>query len=372
MSDSTCRLCLKDIDPDDCGSSVYDEHMRLAMANVFPFEISFHRDLPMNTCKHCTWNVMDFDSYCENVQKNQKKLEQELIVDDDSESDEDDLPMGNNYSDEVISEEIIPSACDVSSLVKPEHFADCNIELSPVDISAVIFDDAVDELKENITVAYEPHPDFASVDWEEACKNELQLNVARKEDQTVYCSEPEHLIQSEENNTDHSINAHIHNITVLNGKASESEHHHTGHGVNETLFCDQCCKTFSSKLSLYKHKRYHVSVECPICKQSKSINHIRPHLAAHQGAFCCDACDKQLSCVKAVSVDEQRRCTLVKANGTVYGCDQCSKSFPSKKKLRDHMRVHVSEECPVCKKRLMKANVRRHAARHNVCEKSYD
>uniref|UniRef100_A0A182PKV7 Uncharacterized protein n=1 Tax=Anopheles epiroticus TaxID=199890 RepID=A0A182PKV7_9DIPT len=75
-SDTVCRLCLIDMVPDECGSSVLDVPFQQALEAVFKFKITFKAGLPGYTCQRCSWNVLDFQSYSEIVKSNQEKLEE--------------------------------------------------------------------------------------------------------------------------------------------------------------------------------------------------------------------------------------------------------------------------------------------------------
>uniref|UniRef100_A0A182Y8A8 ZAD domain-containing protein n=1 Tax=Anopheles stephensi TaxID=30069 RepID=A0A182Y8A8_ANOST len=78
MKDEECRLCLAALDPDDCGYSIAkNARFRKALEQVFTFKISFEAaDLPEYTCKQCSWNVLDFQSFSELVKANQEKLQE--------------------------------------------------------------------------------------------------------------------------------------------------------------------------------------------------------------------------------------------------------------------------------------------------------
>ena len=122
--------------------------------------------------------------------------------------------------------------------------------------------------------------------------------------------------------------------------------------------CDVCGKSKPTSATLKKHKRNaHVFKECPICKKKVTQTGFKRHLEAHEKRV-----------VRAAQKAEQEL-----AKKQEYTCDICGKKVFSKDGYRRHKyNVHLTGECPICKKKISKINLKRHIERHNdpliVCE----
>uniref|UniRef100_A0A182NGR4 Uncharacterized protein n=1 Tax=Anopheles dirus TaxID=7168 RepID=A0A182NGR4_9DIPT len=253
MSDSKCRLCLVAIDPDDCGSSIFDRRLELAMASVFPFEIPFHRNLPMNTCEHCTWIVLDFHTYCKSVQKNQEKLEQERIRDDEIDSD-DGLPVHRGVSS-IIKEETAFSDDEDQLFRKSPVYAH-----GPVAVTAGrksgIGSTTKKRVSKNELLLSESFEEYQITPSSE-CMEEINVSSSdstSEADTITDVSEPEQRATKSRRLSTRQAKA-----TVSSNKRVRE--HNTGSA--DEFACDHCDKTFHLKQQLSKHQRCHQFKHCP-------------------------------------------------------------------------------------------------------------
>ncbi|XP_075113862.1 uncharacterized protein LOC142182941 [Leptodactylus fuscus] len=140
-------------------------------------------------------------------------------------------------------------------------------------------------------------------------------------------------------------------------------------GRGKRFTCTECGKNFTTKCSLYRHRKIHgnerpyLCSECGKCFIQKS--HLVQHQKNHRGEkpFSCSECGKCFTQKSSLS-DHQRIHTGEKP----FPCLQCGKCFTYKSSLVDHRRIHTGEKpysCPECGKSFTrKTNLIEHQKNH--------
>lgn len=280
METSICRFCFKKINEDDPQiRSIADQAFRRALKAVFPFEILLAANLPMYTCKQCTWNVADFYCYSDGVRKNQEKLVKTFLpaLYEAQQCDEEAaFEVENTVPNNILK----PSNQLSDANHNEEHLLACKAEL------------------DDVVVANEPHPDLmdfpmenlercnASITCEDykissdICDNVTEYGEAVAEEQitTQACDgkdkkqladvllelpKPKRKIVKKTYTTSNKLNATSSTINTNAGRE---------------VSCPQCDKTFKNKKNLGRHSLCHQSETCKICKKTLSRNSIRGHM----------------------------------------------------------------------------------------------
>lgn len=309
MKDAICRLCLVDLDPDDSGCTVLNDQFRKALDIVFPFKIRLEEELPVHTCKQCSWNVLDFQSYSEIVQRNQEKLETELLRNVQNRSTQegdalsteaavnDNIDEGSatrdleTFNSSQPSQEKDPSSVNTSHTDNDRSLDDAKIayDVHSDNERSTLLDEGSDiileeylitpnELEDLNYTTIEAAKDRLSVEDEDHCSGTDEPAQKRKKMSSLECatvreniavSDSYHTLSNPPKGADHASN----------GDASAKH------------ICEQCEKQFVTKWHLEYHKQEHIMVDCPFCKKSIPAKTLQSHVASHQDALRCNTCN---------------------------------------------------------------------------------
>uniref|UniRef100_A0A182WN52 ZAD domain-containing protein n=1 Tax=Anopheles minimus TaxID=112268 RepID=A0A182WN52_9DIPT len=298
MCAATCRLCFKYLDPDDPDSrSILDETLQIAFNCVFPFKILFKEDLPMYVCKQCTWNVLDFHSYSEIVQKNQETFEIKQSLDNATVQNGNEKEEMDKENTEPMLEQYVPCEFNVDNIA----LVHCKAELDEILVANEIHPDLMEYSFEGSEECYasitcENYKITASV-YDDAtelpesfhtCNNLNDTSVEQNE--TPVCHSA---INSKDDNNE---------TRVLGKKKKCLKKSQTTDKLNMTNkrlpektnaeSCIICGKKYPSKQSLYNHQRAHRTTTCQICKRTLQKRNLTKHLEIHKTAKCCSLCAK--------------------------------------------------------------------------------
>ncbi|XP_052897540.1 uncharacterized protein LOC128304394 [Anopheles moucheti] len=284
---SICRLCINEVNPDDPDVRfLLDETIQKALNHVFPFEIYYSVDLPVNICKNCSWNVLDFLSYSEIVQHNQKKLASQLLPDQvqncnvNQELDMGDIGQNINAKERPTnrSEEYVDNMTMVN----------CKKEIDDILVTNEIHPDSID-------YSYETLAEFiGSVTCE---KYEIVPSVY---DETPECSNSSNtcddlsdisVTKNESPQFDNAINKKDgknvrrmpHKRIPMKRKTRRNKTKSrvikkTKHTVETSgdYFCSKCDRKFSILQELRYHRQNHIET-CTICKKTLNHKSMRKH-----------------------------------------------------------------------------------------------
>lgn len=322
MKDTVCRLCLCVLDPDDDdgGYSVLNDRFRTALENVFTFKISLEMDLPVQACKQCSWNVLDFQSFSELVKKNQEQLEKALLnVENNSAADD-------TGTCEHINEGNVESHFETlnSSQISDENNT-INANTTPTD-NEICLDD--------VKVKYEIHPDHASLrmleesadklcpdmvceeyiitsgETENSNYNTMQTavkqNILYDKDRSTTVEDENDISDTDEQRVvkkqkictrecasvteNDLVSDSSSNVGVNNPKETVPVLIEQAYGIYS---CELCEKKCASKWLLEYHKQEHVILKCPFCQKSLPAKTLHAHIATHQDAYSCNTCNKK-------------------------------------------------------------------------------
>ena len=141
--------------------------------------------------------------------------------------------------------------------------------------------------------------------------------------------------------------------------------------VLKLLNCEHCSKSFPTNYHLKQHMLTHTTekvrlLNCEHCSKSfYSHSHLKQHLALHSGKkpHHCQHSDKSFSRKDALTshmkVHEKpakaQQCQPLSESATnsitvckLFCCEQCSKSFPTRSHLKQHMLTHNREKPHHC------------------------
>uniref|UniRef100_A0A182VTX0 Uncharacterized protein n=1 Tax=Anopheles minimus TaxID=112268 RepID=A0A182VTX0_9DIPT len=310
MRDTICRLCLVALDPDDSACSVLDDRFRQVLDSVFTFQIRLEEDLPVHTCKRCSWNVLDFQSYSELVQRNQEKLEKGLLLNVQNKSTEgEDTVTSDRSAHDDVHESNVTDDFETLNSSQLSH------ENDPLNANASHTDN--DLSLDDVEVAFEIYPDHRSSTMlaEDA---ENQYEVAICEEYLITAndsagSDPtametvveENILPAKEpavadfSDADESaqkkkkisyLRCASAEANVCLGTHVEAEHASNAH-ASEKHPCEQCEKNFVTIWQLEYHKQEHMVLKCPFCQKSVHGKGLNLHVATHKNAFRCDTCN---------------------------------------------------------------------------------
>lgn len=285
MHEKRCRFCFKHLDPDDPDvRSILDETFQNVLQNVFPFKIDFSEHLPRHTCKQCSWNVLDFNSFSEIVQRNQKifgskHLPHETLADHCYMKQE----MEKENADPMIHQkEILSSPCEEYVLhscgLDNTALATCKAELDDIvvtnemhpDLMSYSFD-TLEEYNANITCeSYKITPFF----YNDSTELSKSLNDCNNVNDTSFENIDRTLCESAINNNTND--------------SSEVPPENTSAGFS----CNECDRKFHSRKQMIDHYQSHRNTSCKICCKTLRIKSMKRHLRTHILDNHCAVCGK--------------------------------------------------------------------------------
>uniref|UniRef100_A0A1S4H1R3 C2H2-type domain-containing protein n=1 Tax=Anopheles gambiae TaxID=7165 RepID=A0A1S4H1R3_ANOGA len=305
MSDAVCRLCLRDVDPDDSGSSVLDAAFQKALAAVFRFKIKFNEDLPEYTCKQCSWNVLDFHSYSEIVKNNQEKLLQDTSQTNRSNNTftEDSF---EGFEDQGIEENGLEKSSSMKTVEENGHIvSDKKRDLDHSEMTSEYLMDcetttslvngAADKLcsvlvcEEFIISNLNNENDSSNSDTVET---PFERDILTADDRLISAGD------DNEEREIHDANAKRKRVNSPKDKDTASAtnglklHQEPSAGkTDESYACEDCGKTFETKWQTeYHSQKHHTTVKCPCCNKSILAKDLNSHILTHQRDFRCSLC----------------------------------------------------------------------------------
>lgn len=267
-------MCFKALDPDDPDvRSILDKVIQTAFKFVFPFEIRFADHLPMYTCKQCSWNVLDFYYYSEEVQKNQEVLMIQRLAEQKAAQD-----CSEQY--ELKKENIAPNDTGLTE----EHLIACKIELDDVHVANELHPDlmeysfeAFDQTNTSITCEeYKISTDGYDIGAE--CEKQPVVVHERggdgevnEEKSSFSLTELFSVIDSElqQGNQTKRVNKSDVSRKLKSKRCSKTR--------GEKFGCYQCIRIFRTKSSLDRHIASHEYEKCTVCKKTLRRSSIRLH-----------------------------------------------------------------------------------------------
>lgn len=123
----------------------------------------------------------------------------------------------------------------------------------------------------------------------------------------------------------------------------QSMHRHYGtiHVLGKSWSCQDCGERFWRKLQLKQHSFKHTGQyphKCDICEKGfMNLKTLRNHRTTH-ALHKCDFCTAEFT--RWTDLVAHRKLQ----HATLYECDNCQRKFPSKKNLKDHVKVHIKNQ----------------------------
>uniref|UniRef100_A0A182WG92 Protein krueppel n=1 Tax=Anopheles minimus TaxID=112268 RepID=A0A182WG92_9DIPT len=406
MSETCCRLCLGEVHPDDRGSSVLEALFRSAINRVFSFEIKDDDRLPIYTCNDCSQQVWDFNSYSQLVQRNQNTLEQTHLLEREASNstenavlqpiDPDKIKQEIVTADEELGDsqtvpEHVPEESDLQPVIKTEP-NDCT-ELEPTIPSQDVVKNELNlsDTEENTHVNQaEDHttvPETTKVKDEpvDINRTDSDPDVPSNDEETNdhACEEP--ITNAGCKNLIEKMRERIRERIAANTKVQSFRceicdrsypnerylitHNAVVHApyVRRKLWfpCNLCNRSFSNKTMLHDHRKTHATP--PKAKENKTSEEETTDgsdLATDLDSYRCNECSKTFTCHKSLRTHTDVMHPHMERQPQTYSCDQCDRAFDDCRKLGKHRRKHKFQQCPVCKKQLLKQNISTHILAH--------
>ncbi|XP_019872478.2 zinc finger protein 20-like isoform X1 [Aethina tumida] len=173
--------------------------------------------------------------------------------------------------------------------------------------------------------------------------------------------------------------------------------HQYSHDGNLVFNCSMCSEVFQTRSELIEHDKSH-KITCTICQTTLLKTSMKHHMNKHSDRFkcskcntrcisqsdlerhvinkhtktkghICDVCGKQFKNVNAVNIHLKTH-----SNDRLYHCKLCSYSARTSSSLHIHMSTHANERhmCEVCSKTFKsKRNLKDHLRRKHCQEKKH-
>ncbi|XP_050072280.1 zinc finger protein 425-like [Anopheles maculipalpis] len=145
-----------------------------------------------------------------------------------------------------------------------------------------------------------------------------------------------------------------------------------------SIACDQCERSFVTRVQLKNHMRMHKISECPICKKSLKRASFKVHLAAHEAKFRCDICEAPFGSFNSLqSHKDLRHATKTQSGDETFSCSMCDRKFTNKTQLSCHRKQHKRRQCPICMQQVPSMILQGHIAIHqqahycDLCNRSF-
>ncbi|XP_050077510.1 zinc finger protein 600 [Anopheles maculipalpis] len=414
MSETSCRLCLGEVHPDDRGSSILEALFRSAIDRVFSFKIKHDENLPIHTCNDCSQQVWDFYSYSQLVQKNQNTLEQRLLQDSEASNStekSEGTPLHPIDPEEIKQETItsdeesettptvpnrVPDVCDLLPSIKTEPTDPLEGVVNTPNEVVVKSEPNINYVEENMEVAQalenatvsEIAPTYDSVAIKESDGSDPEdendggdgdddgdESKPASTEETVSSSGCKNLIEKMRERIRERIAANkaIYRCDICDRTYPNERYLKTHNSVVHAPYarrkpwypCDICNRSFSQQALLHNHRKTHVAVtqSSPTVASTADTDPLT-NPTIDQYAYRCSACPKTFSCHKSLRTHVDVMHPHMARAPKMYSCDQCDRTFDECKKLNKHRRVHKFQQCTVCKKQLLKQNIRQHLLAH--------
>ena len=157
---------------------------------------------------------------------------------------------------------------------------------------------------------------------------------------------------------------------VLAGEHRLKPHMMVAHSDEKPFACESCGESFKYKIQLEKHVRTHTGEDpykCSTCGKSFATKKtLRDHIMTHTGEknFHCEECGKGF--IKAADLTKHKYSRHTKNEDLPFACSYCSKRFPEKRHMQEHMLSHSDAKpfvCDTCGKAFAR---KRNLDRHNM------
>lgn len=140
---------------------------------------------------------------------------------------------------------------------------------------------------------------------------------------------------------------------------------------NGLIECNICNKTFNNERRWKMHNSTHMNIRPYSCKLCTKRFKLKTHLAAHERThvknrekYNCNICHKEYATYNSVI-----RCQKEHTLDFAFKCANCGKGFHHRSKLFIHYEVNhnaVKQQCPICNKIFAnKINLAAHARQHD-------
>nr|XP_040235928.2 zinc finger protein 845-like [Anopheles coluzzii] len=364
---ATCRLCLEQYSAKNSSFCILNEAFQAALQRVFPFEVHPEPNLPDYACGVCSGKIFNFHSYVGSVEENQRKLREGfLMLANGSESDcttENDL---TTRSDCVRIKESSPPLANDGRLDEVSVGGACVSKLE---------DDTGEKEMATKVVGFIDDIKVEEYIIQELIPEEIP-NIRNCEEESVEPCEAAKDIVPVRSVSEHNDDA---------GNDAQNVASYT---------CSWCKRTFA--------KNSHICISYDYSAKKKLHNYSSRTLVQPNGnmghkdtpnASDRRECEALWSNVAEeasetgsrspelrgpmLDSDASMRSRKAAANETSFPCDQCERTFASKKQRNDHRYHHTQTQCPICAKQIKRKYLASHVAAHEgafcceICMRTY-
>uniref|UniRef100_A0A182MS63 Protein krueppel n=1 Tax=Anopheles culicifacies TaxID=139723 RepID=A0A182MS63_9DIPT len=407
MSETSCRLCLGEVHPDDRGSSVQEALFRSAINRVFSFEIKQDERLPIYTCNDCSQQVWDFNSYSQLVERNQNTLEQTYLLGSKASTSTESTVLHPIDPDKikkeiVTADEELGDTCAVPEQVPEEPVLQPAIKTEPDDCTelestvptqdVVKFELNLTDTEENVHVDQvedhaTPVPETTEIKKEtaEASRTNSDAEVDSNDEEAIDPVGVKPLPKADCRNLIEKMRERIRERIAANNtvqifrcetcdRSYPNERYLKTHNavvhapyVRRKLWfpCNLCNRSFSNQTLLHNHRKTHAKPS--ITTRSKTSEREATDdsdPSTDLDSYRCNECSKTFTCHKSLRTHMDVMHPYIERPPQTYSCDQCDRAFDDCRKLGKHRRKHKFQQCPVCKKQLLKQNINTHILAH--------